>query len=143
LFNLYEFQYSAAYILTELFSFITDPSTRLSLERAREYDRVSELVGAKPSEGEQVNESGASPYGIEARRTQFDKWAYRQPVLTQEPMLPRRYRRGQDDPMTEECRTQLRRINDYSLMNDAGQGFRYGISKEFSTDNENKPQTAV
>ena len=58
-------------------------------------------------------------HGIEARRSQFDKTAYRQPVLTQEPMLPRKYRRGQPDHLTEECRKRLREMSDYALMSDS------------------------
>ena len=95
----------------------TEPSTRLSLERAREYDRVSELFAAKKAGGDpERGTPGHSPFGIEARRAQFDKSAYRQPVLTQKPMLPRKYRRGQDDALTDECRAQLEEMSDYNLM---------------------------
>ena len=49
-------------------------------------------------------------YGIEGRRAQFQKDSYRQPVLTQRPMNPKNYRRGQPDPETELCRTLLREL---------------------------------
>jgi hypothetical protein len=65
-----------------------------------------------------TTEKGDAPveFGIEARRNQFDKNSYRQPVLTQKSMLPSPYRRDQPDPMTEECRSKLRELQDYSLM---------------------------
>ena len=106
-----------------LFGFPSDPATRLSLERAREYDRVSELYAARAasSRPSRVNEGGKvdSRHGLNARRSQFDKTAFRQPVLTQEPMLPRKYRRGQEDHLTEECRQKLREMSDYALMSDS------------------------
>jgi hypothetical protein len=61
-------------------------------------------------------------YGIEARRTQFTKDSYRQPVLTQKAMVPRSYRLGQVDPLTEECRTRLKELQEYSLMHDRETG---------------------
>jgi hypothetical protein len=104
-----------------------EPSERLSLERAREYDRVSEVLAAARAargreEGLQQDdlEPSLSAHGLEARRAQFDKNSYRQPVLTQKPMVPRRYRRGQEDPLTEECRQQVKQVQDYSLMNEDG-----------------------
>jgi hypothetical protein len=103
---------------------IAEPSSRLSLERAREYDRVGEILAAKISEDQNKSsndQEGSRPpplYGIEARRTQFNKHIYRQPVLTQKPMLPRVYRRDQPDHFTAECRNQLRKTQDYSLMTD-------------------------
>jgi hypothetical protein len=57
-------------------------------------------------------------YGIEARRTQFTQDSYRQPVLTQKAMVPRSYRLGQVDPLTEKCRTRLKQLEEYSLMHD-------------------------
>jgi hypothetical protein len=105
----------------------SEPSERLSLERAREYDRVSEVLAAARAardrtEGPLQDDLGPSlsTHGLEARRTQFNKNSYRQPVLTQKPMVPRRYRRGQEDPLTEECRQQLMQVQDYSLMNEHG-----------------------
>jgi hypothetical protein len=59
-------------------------------------------------------------FGVEARRAQFDKNSYRQPVLTQKAMVPRSYRRGQVDPLTDDCRTRLRELQDYSLMDGRG-----------------------
>lgn len=97
------------------------------MERAREYDRVSEVLAAARAardrkEGSQQDglEPCLSDHGLEARRTQFDKNSYRQPVLTQKPMIPRRYRRGQADPLTEACRQHLMQVQDYSLMNEDG-----------------------
>jgi hypothetical protein len=55
-------------------------------------------------------------FGIEGRRTQFNKNEYRQPVLTVKPMMPRQYRWGQPDPLAEEAREKLRSMQDYSLM---------------------------
>jgi hypothetical protein len=105
----------------------SEPSERLSLERAREYDRVSEVLATvkaardrKEGSQQDVLEPSVSFHGLEARRTHFDKNSYRQPVLTQKPMVPRRYRSGQEDPLTEECRQQLMQVQDYSLMNEDG-----------------------
>lgn len=98
------------------------PSTRLSLERAREYDRVSEILADNNVSSRSFDEAGADDlpveFGVEGRRTHFDKDSYRQPVLTQEPMLPRPYRWGQPDPIADECRERLRNLQDYSLMNE-------------------------
>ncbi len=91
------------------------------MERAREYDRISEILAASnvSAQLENLAEDGTPvEFGIEGRRTQFDKNSYRQPVLTHEPMLPRPYRWGQPDPMAEECRERLRSLQDYSLMNE-------------------------
>lgn len=100
---------------------LPEPSTRLSLERAREYDRISEILAASnvSAQLDDLAEDGTPvEFGIEGRRTQFDKNSYRQPVLTQEPMLPRPYRWGQPDPMAEECRERLLSLQDYALMNE-------------------------
>eukprot|EP00536_Pseudo-nitzschia_multiseries_P008702 jgi/Psemu1/257464/estExt_Genewise1Plus.C_2260019 len=56
-------------------------SSKLSLERAREYDR---------------------------RQQQFQKDSYRQPVLTRRPMIPKHYRRGQPDSEAELCTKRVR-----------------------------------
>lgn len=90
-----------------------EPSKRLSLERAREYDKVTEMLGARVAGTE-----SRSDFGIEARRTQFTKDSYRQPVLTQKAMEPKAYRKGQRDPLTEESRTQLKDLQEYALMHD-------------------------
>lgn len=57
-------------------------------------------------------------FGIEARRNQFTKNSYRQPVLTQKAMVPEFYREGQKDSLTEECRGRLKDLQIYSLMQD-------------------------
>jgi len=56
--------------------------------------------------------------GDEVRRSQFTKDSYRQPVLTQDAMVPKNYRRGQNDPLTLECRQKLKELQQYSLMED-------------------------
>lgn len=103
-----------------------EPSKTLSLERAREYDRVSEWLARNKAstrtvtttlDGE-VEEPTEVSYGIEGRRKQFNKDSYRQPVLTQKPLRPKNYRRGQRDATSEECRTKLGDLQDYSLMTD-------------------------
>ena len=111
-----------AYVLTSfrLLFVHKEPSERLSLERAREYDRVSEVLAARGGSTDKLSDDGSdkgtpSPYGMDARRKQFDKNSYKQPVLTQKPMLPRRYRRGHNDRLTFECRAKLQA---YALMND-------------------------
>jgi len=88
------------------------------MERAREYDRISELLCSKVSSTRAVTsldtpETPMAEYGVEARRVQFDKDSYRQ---------PRAYRKGQADPMTDECRTKLQELQDYSLMIDSSLG---------------------
>jgi hypothetical protein len=88
--------------------YYVEPSKRLSLERAREYDRVTEIRG----------EESECDHGVKARRVQFTKDSFRQPVLTRKAMVPRSYRRGQVDPLTEECRTRLKQLQEYSLMED-------------------------
>jgi len=110
------------------------PSKRLSLERAREYDRVSEWLAAnKNSSSRRDVETSLDTidtprglseveYGIEGRRAQFDKNSYRQPVLTQRPLKPKNYRRGQADAEAERVRSRLRELQDYDLMDDGGVG---------------------
>lgn len=91
-----------------------EPSGRLSLERAREYDIISamqeEVNGVPPS-------AKKAPYradsGVEARRRRFDRSAYRQPVLTELAAEPWTYRRGVDDEETEAVRERLRAVNRY------------------------------
>jgi hypothetical protein len=97
-------------------------STKLSLERAREYDRVSEWLATnkKRSTGPKSDVSGTDQkitveHGIEGRRLQFQKSSYRQPVLTRKPMNPRNYRRGQPDPEAEFC---TRRLKELRVQND-------------------------
>ena len=101
--------------------FPTGPAAQLSLERAREFDRVCEVLAA-----EQVSINAGSgsfeqvDLGLEARRQQFDKKTYRQPVLAAKPSLPMLYRRDQMDPLTEECRTRLRHLQAAGLEMEEG-----------------------
>ena len=131
-------------MLVNVACFKPDPATRLSLERAREYDRVSELYAARgaanrPSIGDESRKMD-SRHGLQARRSQFDKTAFRQPVLTQAPMLPRKYRRGQADPLTEECRQQLREMSDYALMSDSE--IRSGTTQDLLSEVNGSVSTA-
>lgn len=87
-----------------------DPSTRLSLERAREYDRVSSVQAAEAAGLAEAT----FDYGCESRNESFDKNAYRQPVLTELATEPWYYRRGHEDLETESIRHQLRRVNRYA-----------------------------
>lgn len=97
--------------------FPSGPSNRLSLERAREYDRISELLSSSVT-----NQALCGEFGVEARRAQFDENSYRQPVLTQKAMAPRAYRRGQIDVMTDDCRTRLLDLQDYALLDGSSSG---------------------
>jgi hypothetical protein len=74
--------------------------------------------------------SSGVEFGIEGRRAQFDKDSYRQPVLTQRPLKPKNYRRGQADTEAEKVRKQLRDLLGYDLMNDDGP-----FSGQFQRDN--------
>jgi len=94
-------------------------STKLSLERAREYDRVSEwlAVNKKRTAGENgdvldTEQKKKVEHGIEGRRRQFQKDSYRQPVLTRKPMHPRNYRRGQPDAEADVCTRRLRELRE-------------------------------
>lgn len=118
-----------------------EPSKRLSLERAREYDRISAWKEGRnnnsgsaapppssaannnndsrtpppfPSRDSIMNETEESEKAaLENRRRQFDKSAYQQPVLTELATEPMTYRRGVYDPETAQVRAQLRRVNRY------------------------------
>jgi hypothetical protein len=57
-------------------------------------------------------------FGIEGRRAQFDKDSYRQPVLTQRPLKPKNYRRGQADAEAVKVRKRLSELQGYDLMED-------------------------
>ena len=94
-----------------------DPSKMLSLERAREYDRMSEYDddqqgGSGSSSGLMGSPSlpGSPRNGLESRKVNFDKNSYRQPVLTERVIEPLPYRRGRDDEMTVQARELLSRI---------------------------------
>jgi hypothetical protein len=129
-----------------------EPSTRLSLERAREYDRVSEWlarnrVPAKSSDctlDSKIEKlrpcSSEVEYGIEGRRAQFDKNSYRQPVLTQRPLKPKNYRRGQPDEEAEKVRNRLRELQDYDLMEDSGVGNAPKFNRDYLGAQETCPE---
>ena len=61
------------------------PSTKLSLERARHYDRSLHV-----DEGTDLKEKSAdrTSFNVEKRRQSFSEKTYRQPVLTEYPALP-------------------------------------------------------
>ena len=88
-----------------------DPSKVLSLERAREYDRVADAEDdpntTRPAGGMGLD----SPRnGFDSRRRNFDKNCFRQPVLTERVVEPLPYRRGKDDEMTKQARELLGHI---------------------------------
>lgn len=84
-----------------------DAARQLSLERAVERDRVSDL---KASLKKKRHESLGSP-SFDERRIAFDRKLYRQPVLTASVLEPMNYRRNQPDAITDEVKASLRRIN--------------------------------
>jgi hypothetical protein len=88
--------------------------------------------------GTVANGDALVEFGIEARRKQFDKNSYRQPVLTQKSMLPSPYRRDQSDPMTEESRSKLRELQDYSLMTDSVASPSASETERLASVDENK-----
>jgi len=109
-----------------------EPSTRLSLERAREYDRMSAIHeegdayrGGESGTGATKEKRVATDHVssdeertaalLEARRRQFNKSAYRQPVLSELATEPMTYRRGYDDQETIQVREQLHRVNRHVL----------------------------
>ena len=89
------------------------PSNRLSLERAREYDRQ---VSARAARKEGTPQSPNAGHAL--RQRQFDKNNYRQPVLTVLATEPWTYRRGVDDEETLNVRERLRDINRFVTMTD-------------------------
>lgn len=91
-----------------------EPSLLLSMERAREYDRVSEFNDFEEQpEGDRARLVGipSSPNGMESRRRNFDKDSYRQPVLSEKHIEPLPYRRGREDELTMKAKELLSRIN--------------------------------
>ncbi len=96
-----------------------EPSRRLSLERAIECDHLSDILAAAAMGSRPKDDSGIQSHGgagVESRRRQFDKNAYHQPVLAQDPLEPIQYRRGEDlDPQTADAREQLRRMERSSI----------------------------
>lgn len=116
------------------------PSQRLSLERARECDRLSSLEqqrrsfrqGESParklhSQVRQESSRNLFDHGVEARRTDFDRSKYRQPVLTEVAAEPWTYRRGlADDTETVSVKQQLRQINRYIVAHAEAERQRLG-----------------
>lgn len=92
-----------------------EPSLLLSMERAREYDRVSEFFDfddVPRGDGAGLAAVPSSPNGIDSRNRNFDKDAFRQPVLTERGIEPLPYRRGKTDELTMKAKEQLSQIND-------------------------------
>lgn len=89
-----------------------EPSKLLSLERAREYDRLFEM---EDPDGEKAVPDQDNDI---ASRRKFNKDAYRQPVLTELASEPLTYRKGLEDPETQKVQSHLRRIN-FSQVNGA------------------------
>lgn len=94
-----------------------EAATQLSLERAVERDRLSELK-AKLKTHSQSNILKSPTMSFEDRRTMFDSDLYRQPVLTDPVSKPMNYRSGNDDPITEGVRQSMQRINMQTTMLD-------------------------
>lgn len=93
------------------------PSKQLSMERAKECDRISDLKAARRRGV--LNQTGQ---GADERRETFDKSAYRQPVLTVHAMLPMDFRAGEPDPVTEEVRRKLQDAGRYEFMSERSAG---------------------
>lgn len=88
------------------------PSTSLSMERARHYDRSMNVKGDSQNLDPLDSHTDRTVQNIETRQRTFDKNSYRQPVLTEIAALPWMYRRGFDDDETVNVRHQLRRIKE-------------------------------
>lgn len=106
------------YMMNYFYQTYVEPSNRLSLERAREYDRMSAM---QESNGAAVH-ADQHDEGVEARNRKFDNQAYRQPVLAEVAAEPWTYRRGVTDPETAAVREQLRRVNRYQTQLSFGGG---------------------
>lgn len=116
---LFPLPFATIWIMKYFDKYYANSSTKLSLERAREYDRVSEWLAAnknlRSSERNDALATGQQfnvDYGIEGRRLHFQKDSYRQPVLTRMPMNPKNYRRGHPDPEAERCTSRLRELSE-------------------------------
>jgi len=102
------------------------PSQQLSMERAKECDRISDLKAAR-----RRGVPHQTGQGVEERREEFDQSAYRQPVLTVHAVLPMDYRAGEPDPVTETARRELRGAGRYEFMSDNNSGLA-GASRYLS-----------
>lgn len=87
-----------------------EPSSRLSLERAREHDRQKDLRASRMADVLEASDAA----GRELMDRHFDKNAYRQPVLSELATEPWTYRRGIEDDETMEVRSRLRHINRFA-----------------------------
>jgi hypothetical protein len=84
----------------------SEAARQLSLERAVERDRASDL---KAAQSKKALNQFTSP-SFDERRTVFDRKLYRQPVLTESLVEPMSYRRDEPDPITDEVVSSLRRL---------------------------------
>jgi hypothetical protein len=111
------------YAMNHLDKTYAKPSQRLSLERARECDRLASLDEQYKS-GDRIDLH--VDLGVQARRKKFDKNSYRQPVLARRHDEPWTYRRNlPDDEETKAVLTQLRQINRFQAsQGDSQDGFR-------------------
>lgn len=92
-----------------------DAAMQLSLERAVERDRVSDVKAARQRDMKTKSQAEVltSPsMTFDERREKFDHKLYRQPVLTATYLEPMSYRRNKLDPVTEEIQDTLQRLND-------------------------------
>ena len=126
-----------------------ESSTNLSLERAREYDRVSEWLAKhkKPSSSQTIDpldtyEGLKTEYGIEGRRLQFQKDSYRQPVLTRKQMCPKNYRRGQPDFEAERCTSRLRELRAQNSDTTSSDRSRFQLFNQKSMNEEDRDETS-
>lgn len=88
-----------------------DASITLSMERAMECDRISDLRASIA-----LGLPHTSGLANKERARVFNRETYRQPVLGVHPMEPMAYRRGQEDQATKEACASLRRLNGYANM---------------------------
>jgi hypothetical protein len=99
------------WVMTYFRKHYADASITLSMERAMECDRISDLKASMaagvPHEKGLANRE---------RARVFDREAYRQPVLGVHAMEPMPYRRGTLDTMTKDSCSLLRELNGYANM---------------------------
>lgn len=107
-----------------------EPSKQLSMERAKECDRISDLKAARRRGV--PNQPGQ---GIEERKEEFDKSAYRQPVLTVHAMLPMNYRADEPDPVTGDVRRKLQDACRYEVMSEQSGGLDVAAASRYLSDN--------
>jgi hypothetical protein len=89
-----------------------DAAMNLSLERAVERDRVSDLKAARKKGPRSHRDILASPsMTFDERRVKFDHKLYRQPILTATHLEPKCYRKNRLDPVTEDVQEALERLS--------------------------------